>query len=130
MKIFLLILTISLFSSIHGDDPEEVKVGDVKEIDVDDQEATKLLTENLARIDTGDLGMILVSKEKVTKQMVSGISYKIYGTFKIADRTLKCVISIWSRVWLDDKNEATKIRAECEGNKWSVKGESFEWKNF
>lgn len=116
MKILNLFF-ISLVSSSFG----QSKVGSARDIDVNDPTVEQLLTENLARLDAGESGSFsLISKTKVTSQVVSGISYKITGTFKIGDgEEIECCITIWSRPWLQaDKNEAVKIKAECgEENK-------------
>lgn len=115
MKILILFF-ISLISSSFA----QGKVGGQKEIDVNDSAVTQLLDENLARLDAGDTGSFaLISKTKVTSQVVAGISYQITGNFKIGDgEEIQCCVTIWSRPWLQDKNEAVKIKAECgEENK-------------
>lgn len=128
MKFSLLFLIIYLTSSYC----EEQKVGGHKEIDVNDPLIEQLLTEHLKRLDTGDSGsFILISKTKVTQQVVSGINYQIHGIFKAGNRDEEsCVVTIWNRAWLQDKNEAVKIKAECgsdNSKSYKVKSDVSEW---
>lgn len=89
-------------------------VGAPAEIDSNDEKVLDLLQTHLKRLDTGsDAVFELVSVEKVTRQVVSGYSYKINGTFRAGgDEPRKCQIDIWTRPWIDG-DEGTQIKAEC-----------------
>lgn len=90
-------------------------VGAPAEIDNNDEKVTKLLTTHLKRLDTGsDAAFELVSIDKVTRQPVAGLSYKIKGTFRAGETDeKKCTIDLWNRPWIDS-DDGTQIKAECE----------------
>lgn len=88
-------------------------VGVPKDIKNDDEEVLNLLSTHLKRLDTGsDDALELVSVEKVTKQVVAGLRYKITGTFKAGTDEKTCAIDLWTRPWIDG-DEGTEIKAEC-----------------
>lgn len=131
MKILFLLSIIYLTASCLGDDEPEKTVGGQSEIDVNEASVEKLLDENLKLLDTGDSGSFkMISKTKVTQQVVSGMAYKIYGTFKPGEKSEEnCVITIWSRPWLQD-SEAVKIKAECGADSsklYKAKNDVTEW---
>jgi hypothetical protein len=130
MKFFLLISAI-LISSCEGDSTTERIVGGHKELDLNDPAVEKLLSDHLQRLDAGSSGTFaLVSKTKITQQVVSGLSYRIYGTFKAGDQEETCIITIWHRAWIQEKNESVKIKAECGADNsklYKAKDETSEW---
>lgn len=57
-------------------------------------------------------------------------NFTLLGIFKAGERDEEeCIVTIWNRVWLQDKNEATKIKAECgeDNTLYKSKGETSEW---
>ncbi|CRL01524.1 CLUMA_CG014251, isoform B [Clunio marinus] len=90
-------------------------VGAPAEIDNNDEKVLSLLSTNLKRLDTGsDSALELVSVDKITRQIVSGLSYKVKGTFKNGELTpYACTIDIWNRPWIEG-DDGTQIKAECE----------------
>lgn len=90
-------------------------VGAPAEVDSNDEKVLSLLTTHLKRLDTGsDAAFELISVEKVTRQVVSGLSYKVKGTFRAgSDEPKSCTIDLWTRPWIEG-NEGTEIKAECE----------------
>lgn len=94
----------------------DVLVGAPLTIDNDDETVHKLLGDHLKRLDTGsDAPLELISVEKVTRKVVSGLSYEISGTFKAGEEPEKqCKVDIWTRPWLDG-DDGTQIKAECDG---------------
>lgn len=90
-------------------------VGAPAEVDNKDENVLNLLNTHLKRLDTGsDATLELVSVEKVTRQVVSGLSYKVKGTFRAgSDEPEKCSIDIWTRPWIEG-DDGTQIKAECE----------------
>lgn len=76
---------------------------------------------------SGESKFEIVSIKKITKQTVAGIKYEFTGTFKVGEKTSEqCVVSCWYRAWLEDANEKVKIKADCNGEAISAKGDS-EW---
>jgi len=90
-------------------------VGAPAEIDTEDEDIHKLLSANLKRLVTGsDATLELVSVDKITRQIVSGLSYKVKGSFRAGDEEpKKCTVDIWTRSWIDGE-DATQIKADCE----------------
>lgn len=90
-------------------------VGAPAEVDNNDESVLNLLSTHLKRLDTGsDATLELVSVEKVTRQVVSGLSYKVKGTFRAgSEEPEKCSVDIWTRPWIDG-DDGTQIKAECE----------------
>lgn len=84
MKFILLTIGFLLVSTsyVSGQDQH---VGGRKPIDVNDPTVEKLLSENLERLDSDDSGsFVLISKKKVTQQVVSGIAYQIHGMYLLS----------------------------------------------
>lgn len=90
-------------------------VGAPLEIDHNDETVLNLLSSNLKRLDTGsEEPLQLVSVEKVTRQIVSGLSYKVKGTFRAGnDEPKQCSVDIWTRPWIES-DDGTQIKAECD----------------
>lgn len=91
-------------------------VGGHNELPIDDKEVNDLLKAHLSRLDTGDetKPLELISIEKITTQVVSGVRYIVKGTFKIADsEEKKCKIDIWHRSWIKTE-DGTQVKADCE----------------
>lgn len=90
-------------------------VGAPAEIDNNDETVLNLLSTHLKRLDTGSEAVFeLVSVEKVTRQVVSGLNYKIKGTFRAgSDEPKKCSVDIWTRPWIETE-DSTSIKAECD----------------
>lgn len=110
---------------LNAENLDEKKVGAQSEIDVNDENIEKLLKENLQRIDVEDL--ILMKKIKITQQVVAGMAYQVTALFKIGKLDSVCVISIWTRPWLNDPNERVKIKVECGETVYRAKGETSDW---
>lgn len=125
MKIYLVTFLIFIASIEAAKSTDEKTVGGSTDTDLNDPEIEALLKEHLPRIETGDSGSLkLVKKSKVTQQVVSGMLYKITGTFDIGEKaSVECVVTIWSRVWLKDESEKTKIKLECGEETYRVKGD-------
>jgi Cystatin domain len=92
------------------------------EISADDPKIEKLLNDHLPRLATGDGGnFVLISKSRVTSQVVEGLSYKITGQFKAGSKDAEdCTVSIWAREWLPEPEEKFKIKADCSGTVYRV----------
>jgi Cystatin domain len=115
MKLFLLLscmLTVA-YSQVPGG---------ISEIDVNDPEVAQLLSDHLPRLVTGDDGSFtLVSKKSVSKQVVSGLLYRITGEFRAGNKdTEVCTVLIWAREWKKDPEEKYKIKAECSETVYRV----------
>lgn len=93
----------------------ETIVGAPVDVANDDETVRNLLLTHLKRLDTGsDEPLELVSVEKVTRQVVSGLSYKVKGTFRDgSDKVKQCSIDIWTRPWIENEDE-TQIKADCD----------------
>jgi hypothetical protein len=109
-----------------ANDEKLKSVGGKVEIATDDEHTIDLLKENLAKLVSGESKLELVSIKKITKQTVAGTRYEILGTFKMGDKTSECNVVCWNRPWLQDVNEKVKIKADCDGEAISSKGDS-EW---
>lgn len=98
-------------------------------MNVDDAALNDLLKANIARLIAGDgTALELITITKATSQVVAGIKYEATGSFKHGGKTTECVITIWHRSWLDDANEKTKLKAECEGHlSLTPKGDDGTW---
>lgn len=74
-----------------------------------------LLNKNLPRLVVeGDEKFKLINVEKITKQLVAGMSYNIIGLFNVGNEGLKnCTISLWERVWLESSDKLI-INAQCQ----------------
>lgn len=125
MKIYFVVLLV-FFASIEVKCEDEKHVGGTSDTDLNDPTVEALLKEHLPRIVTGDSGSLkLVKKSKVTQQVVSGMLYKITGTFEIGEKSnVDCVVIIWSRAWLTDEDEKVKIKLECGEETFRVKGDT------
>lgn len=90
-------------------------VGAPTEVDNNDESVKELLETHLKRLDTGsDDTLQLVSVEKITRKVVSGLSYKVKGTFRSGESEPKaCEIDIWTRPWIEG-DDGTQIKAECD----------------
>lgn len=89
------------------------QVGGSSEVSVDDELANKLLTEHISRLDTGSEKPLEVVKiEKITKQVVAGLKYRITGLFKIGDDEKACTVVIWHRAWVKTE-DGTQLDADC-----------------
>lgn len=124
MKIYFVAFLI-VIASIEVKSTDEKITGGTADADLNDPIVDALLKEHLPRLVTGDSGSPkLVKKSKVTQQVVSGMLYKITGTFDIGEKSsVDCVVIIWSRAWLTDENEKTKIKLECGEETFRVKGD-------
>ena len=126
MKIYFVAFLIFIASIEVVKGAEEKNVGSTTDTDVNDPEIDALLKDHLPRIETGDSGSLKKKKKsKVTQQVVSGMLYKIIGTFDIGEKaSVECVVTIWSRVWLKEETEKTKIKLECGEETYRVKGDA------
>ena len=102
-------------SPVKNEDEKKKLVGEVKPVENDDEKVLGLLSTHLKRLDTGsDAAFELVAVDKITKQVLSGLSYKVKGTFRAGNEDVKnCTIDIWTRPWIKG-DEETQIKADCE----------------
>lgn len=57
----------------------------------------------------------LVRVLEATKQVVSGMFYKLKAEFKHADNNVVCRFEIWERAWI--KPDGREVDIKCENNK-------------
>lgn len=89
---------------------------------------TDLLDSNLARLVTGDgEHFSTVSIKNITKQVVAGLKYEVTGTFKMGKNTTDCVVTLWTRSWLEDMNERVKLKADCGGETVNTQNDTGTW---
>lgn len=94
------------------------KTGNKQNVAVNDPTVNELLKDNINRLSAGEGGGLeAVTIQSITRQIVAGMKYEIIGMFKVAGSNRKCTVTIWSRAWVDDPAEKTKIKADCENVK-------------
>uniref|UniRef100_A0A2M3Z104 Putative cysteine proteinase n=1 Tax=Anopheles braziliensis TaxID=58242 RepID=A0A2M3Z104_9DIPT len=54
-----------------------------------------------------------VTVVSATQSVVSGISYNYRLTFADDEEKRVCLLNVWERAWLKDKDEAVKVKFEC-----------------
>jgi Cystatin domain len=129
-KLLKFILISIIFSMALACSASEHITGGISSAEKEDEtEINELLKAHLNRLETGDSGtFVLISKEKMTKQVVAGMSYTITGTFKAGNKEVEqCTVTIWHRPWLTDIDEKVKIKAECVSQTYKAKNELMEW---
>lgn len=55
------------------------------------------------------------------------MKYEISGTFKIGGKNVDCVLTVWNRGWLDNPNEAVKLKANCGNETLNAKNDDGAW---
>lgn len=98
----------------------EALAGGIHTINVDDPLANSLLMNNIARFSVGNSPIELVSIEKITTQVVSGIKYGFMGTFKKNGEFIDCNITIVNRPWVEDPAQRVIIAGSCDGQTLQV----------
>ncbi|XP_049303175.1 sarcocystatin-A isoform X4 [Bactrocera dorsalis] len=67
----------------------------------------------LSKLSTGDGPSYTISKvNSVSKQVVSGITYRYNVDLTDGDKNVNCNVQIWSRQWLKNGNQVT---IDCSG---------------
>ncbi|CAO1357160.1 unnamed protein product [Diamesa hyperborea] len=105
----------NVYKLTQNPDTTDFIVGGKKQIQRNNPYAMNLLTNNLPRLFIeGDEKFKLITVDKITKQVVAGMSYNIIGLFNVGNEGLKnCTISIWERVWLESSDKLI-INAQCD----------------
>jgi hypothetical protein len=104
---------------IVGDSKDAVKwrtdkiVGGEDEVDKNDGHVGDLLANHLPSLITGDGDQIIVDQiVQVTKQVVSGVLYRVKGNYIVEGQKKLCTISLLERNWLE--TEKIIISAKCD----------------
>ncbi|KAG5676579.1 hypothetical protein PVAND_006402 [Polypedilum vanderplanki] len=104
--------------------------GGVSSINIDDETVIKLLEENLVELDTGDdfTTFTVVNITKITRQVVSGILYKIFGDFKAGNEEAEsCIVTIFLQPCNKEECEKPKIKADCSQKTYRMKTDFSDW---
>lgn len=73
-----------------------------------------MLKSNIGRLVTaGGSSIELVSLKNILRKVVAGWLYEITGTFTLGGHETECLVSIWSRPWLDDPMDQIRLKATC-----------------
>lgn len=103
---------------IVGDSKDAVKwrndkiVGGEDEMDVNDEHVGDLLANHLPRLITGDGDQFIVDEiVQITRQVVSGVLYRVKGHYIVEGQKKECIISLLERNWLE--SEKIIISGKC-----------------
>jgi hypothetical protein len=94
---------------------EYFEIGNTYTIDHDDRYTNEILHDALQLIDSDGKKPSLASVEEITGHMATGSLYHIKCSLTFNGKTVKCLLKVWSRVWLEDPKEKLKVNADCEG---------------